>query len=280
MLSLHVLMFISLVTSLASILTGRKFANARVKMLRGLEITFPSTRCRWSGEVGKESRCEQVSGQLSSLWPSVAASAKCNNDSNAWKVSIGSVCTVQYGRRHDAHVRIDQTIVAAAAAEEEEEEEEKEEEQEGEVKTEAEEWPLPLRVPPALESVVGQVLTRSNGRRTPRQRDNPDNDIERLPPVKPGVYSCGHKGNEVFINFINPSFPGEDSAPGGCAFKVLVERKDVCQVTPLKIRRDENIHRLSARFSSGSTSSTPSCTPPRTATAWTSSSRCRVPSGP
>ncbi len=45
-----------------------------------------------------------------------------------------------------------------------------------------------------------------------------------------GVYSCGHSGSEVFMNFINPSFPDSDDTVGSCVFKIVPNRPDICQI--------------------------------------------------
>jgi len=46
----------------------------------------------------------------------------------------------------------------------------------------------------------------------------------------PGVYSCGHQGRDMFINFINPHYPAYDRVSGTCHFRMIVEDTSVCQV--------------------------------------------------
>ena len=48
--------------------------------------------------------------------------------------------------------------------------------------------------------------------------------------LEPGVYSCGHQGNDMFVNFINPRYPGPDTAAGTCHFRLLKHSPDICQV--------------------------------------------------
>ena len=48
--------------------------------------------------------------------------------------------------------------------------------------------------------------------------------------INPGVYSCGHQGSEIFMNFINPHYPGHDNVAGTCHFRILPNRPEICQV--------------------------------------------------
>ena len=48
--------------------------------------------------------------------------------------------------------------------------------------------------------------------------------------IREGVYSCGHIGSNIFMNFINPSFPDSDSTVGSCVFKIRPARPEICQV--------------------------------------------------
>jgi hypothetical protein len=58
---------------------------------------------------------------------------------------------------------------------------------------------------------------------------------DALNTIRPGVYSCGHVGEEMFINFINPSYPDHDSTAGTCKFRVRLTNPDVCQVQQYRL---------------------------------------------
>jgi len=90
-----------------------------------------------------------------------------------------------------------------------------------------------LRFPDALQAMLASNVTHySVGHREPRQSQNIQvvNDMTTPAPVRPGVYSCGHTGSEIFMNFINPSFPETDDAAGSCVFKIGLANPNVCQV--------------------------------------------------
>ena len=38
------------------------------------------------------------------------------------------------------------------------------------------------------------------------------------------------QGNDMFVNFINPRYPGEDTAAGTCHFRLLKNSPDICQI--------------------------------------------------
>lgn len=84
---------------------------------------------------------------------------------------------------------------------------------------------FPLRIPTAILSHLklhkllpeNKPTTYHHVRRHKRQ-------------IMPGVYSCGHQGNDMFVNFINPHYPGHDSAAGTCHFRLLKHRPEICQV--------------------------------------------------
>ena len=102
---------------------------------------------------------------------------------------------------------------------------------------------FPLRIPSAILSHLklhkllpeNKPTTYHHVRRHKRQ-------------IMPGVYSCGHQvtkfkkkkktrkkksffqGNDMFVNFINPHYPGHDSAAGTCHFRLLKHRPEICQV--------------------------------------------------
>ena len=124
---------------------------------------------------------------------------------------------------------------------------------------------FPLRVPEALQESFQKLnnpnksnnnnvtLIRKSSRessRQPRQRfnfngfngpvirvtqdgdvdDDGGNSIDPPPPVTPGVFSCGHRGSDIFMNFINPSFPDKDDTVGSCVFKIDIARPEICQI--------------------------------------------------
>merc|ERR1712050_273563 len=87
---------------------------------------------------------------------------------------------------------------------------------------------FPLKIPSAIKEHVTKSLDMTKidtnysnvFKRSTRKRRQ----------ISPGVYSCGHQGNEMFINFINPQYPGPDTAAGTCRFRLMRNSPDVCQV--------------------------------------------------
>ena len=63
-----------------------------------------------------------------------------------------------------------------------------------------------------------------NGAQQQQQQQQPGGGT-----LRPGVYSCGHQGSEMFINFVNPSYPAHDTTTGTCVFKVDVSPR-ICQI--------------------------------------------------
>ena len=53
--------------------------------------------------------------------------------------------------------------------------------------------------------------------------------------INPGIYSCGHQGSEIFMNFINPHYPGHDNVAGTCHFRILPNAPEICQVSKATI---------------------------------------------
>lgn len=75
-----------------------------------------------------------------------------------------------------------------------------------------------------------QPRWRSDVNRRARQDLNQRRRQQPQATLRPGVYSCGHQGSEMFINFVNPQFPAHDTSTGTCVFKVDLRSDDICQV--------------------------------------------------
>ena len=80
---------------------------------------------------------------------------------------------------------------------------------------------FPLRIPEVIKDLYQDKLF-SRPKRSLKSRKKRQ--------LEPGVYSCGHQGNDMFVNFINPRYPGPDTAAGTCHFRLLKHSPDICQV--------------------------------------------------
>ena len=83
----------------------------------------------------------------------------------------------------------------------------------------------PLRIPPDLKEFYVAQTKAQRPRRSLHQGSH-----RQGKQLEPGVYSCGHQGNDMFINFINPRYPGHDVSSGTCHFRLLKNNPNVCQV--------------------------------------------------
>ena len=81
---------------------------------------------------------------------------------------------------------------------------------------------FPLRIPEVIKDLYQDKLFSRPKRSIFQSRKKRQ--------LEPGVYSCGHQGNDMFVNFINPRYPGPDTAAGTCHFRLLKHSPDICQV--------------------------------------------------
>ena len=80
---------------------------------------------------------------------------------------------------------------------------------------------FPLRIPPVIKDFYREKIILHRPKRS---------NLRKSKQLQPGVYSCGHQGNDMFVNFINPRYPGPDTAAGTCHFRLLKHSPDICQV--------------------------------------------------
>ena len=85
--------------------------------------------------------------------------------------------------------------------------------------------PQPLQVP---DVVAKQLRWWPKKKRRWQKRSYDDNDD--VSSIVPGVFTCDEEGDDVFANFVNPSYPEADTVDGACNFRLLVASRNVCQI--------------------------------------------------